>query len=141
MGGGDDARFPIGEEDRRAVGGEDAEDQPGAVGHHRIGFGASIVGKGRDHVYRLGRVDLMERDQLRFGRHGGDRPAAILADRLPIVAGAQADIEAFATALGDSPAPPQEAMRDSVQRAGGKDVYRSSFHISSSSAWSPTMNL
>ena len=37
-------------------------------------------------------------------------------------------------------APPQEAVADALQGPGAERLYRSSFHISSSSACSPTMN-
>ena len=38
MGGADDAGLGVGEQHRRAVGGEDAEQQVRAVGDHRVGF-------------------------------------------------------------------------------------------------------
>ena len=37
MGGADHAGLGVGEQDRRAVGGDDAERDAGAVGHHGVG--------------------------------------------------------------------------------------------------------
>ena len=45
VGGGDHARLGVGEQDRGAVGGDDAEDQPGRGGDERVGVGALVVGR------------------------------------------------------------------------------------------------
>ena len=43
MGGGDHARLAVGEQDRRAVGGEDSEHEARPVGDHRVGLGPGVV--------------------------------------------------------------------------------------------------
>src|SRR5688572_30486631 len=55
MGGADDARFGVGEQDRRAVCREDAEREADPVGDERVGMRTGVVGpwRGRDdHVGR-----------------------------------------------------------------------------------------
>ena len=47
MGGADHARFGIGEQHRRAVGGDDAEQQARPVGDQRVGVRALVVGPRR----------------------------------------------------------------------------------------------
>ena len=46
MGGTDHAGLRVGEQDRRAIGGEDAEREAGPVGDDGVGMGAGIVGPG-----------------------------------------------------------------------------------------------
>jgi hypothetical protein len=86
-------------------------------------------------------MNLVERDEGRSGSHDSDGAAPVLRDRLPVVAGAQADVEPGAYPFGHASAPAEEAVRNAFERAAAQGFYRSSFHISSSSAWSPTMNL
>ena len=85
MGGADHTRFRVGEQHRRAVGGEDAEDQAGPVGDQRVRPAGGRRRNRRGDVDRVGRMDLVEGDQSRAGRHCFDRAAPVLADRLAVV--------------------------------------------------------
>ena len=67
MGGADHAGIRVGEQDRRAVGGEDAERQAGPVGDDFIGIRAAIVGPGLEAEGQ----NLAERKETGDGRFGG----------------------------------------------------------------------
>ena len=67
-------------------------------------------------------MDLIDRRQRRAGEHGGDRPAAVLSHRVDFVAGPMADVEAGDDALRNPAAPPEEAVRDPLERRGADDL-------------------
>ena len=143
MGGGDHARLPVREQHRRAIGGEDAEREAGAVGDDRVGLGAGVVGPGRGRVDGVGRMDLVDGDEPGAGRDRLDRAAAILGDGVAVVVRAEADIEAGADALRHAAAPAEKAVRDVAQhrRADDFDAHSFSRMMMSSSAWLPTMKI
>ena len=62
----DHAGVGVGEQHRRAIGGEDAQRQPRNIGRHRIGLRSlADLPRLRDGD-RLAAVDLIKRQQLRF---------------------------------------------------------------------------
>ena len=85
MGGGDDAGFRIGDEDRRAIGGERPADEAGDARDHTIAFLA--VGPGPVGDQGIGGVDLVAGDQM-FGRLAevGGGPAAVdlMSGQVPV---------------------------------------------------------
>ena len=89
MGGADHAGLGIGQQDGRAVGGDDAESDIGAVRHHRVGARA-VAGSPRcRHLDHVGAVHLHEADEaIRVGadrarRRGRGSPAPRRARRRP----------------------------------------------------------
>ena len=141
MGGADDRCVMVREQHRRAIGGEDSEQQIGPIGDHRVGTRASILRPGRVRHDNLGGMDLVDRRQLRIGKQGGDGEAAVAGDRLGVVAAAKADVQARAFADRDAAAPAEEAVRKLAEadRADDLDGQRIFLMMMSSSAWLPTM--
>ncbi len=82
MGRADHAGLGIGEQHRRAIGGEDSEQQPGPVGDHRVGVRPLVLRPRLLDIDGVGRMDLVHGRQLGAGQHRGDRAAAVLGDRL-----------------------------------------------------------
>ena len=80
MGRADHAGLAVGEQHRRAIGGEDAEQQAGPVGDQRVGLRARVVGHGSRTVDAVGRMDLVDRRPAARRaapprpRGGGSRP-------------------------------------------------------------------
>jgi len=120
MGGADHAGLAVGEQDRRAVRREDAQDEARPVGDDRVGLGPGVVGPRRVRIERVGRMDLMDRDQGSARRHGGDGAAAIFVNGVAVVVGAEADVEARIVARRDAALAPEKAVREAGQ-AGGAD--------------------
>ncbi len=83
MGGADHARLAVGEEHRRAIGGQDGQPQPRTVGHHRIRLGP-LAGPGDGHHLNPGGMDLVDRDQVLDAQMGHD-PYPVLGDRARVV--------------------------------------------------------
>jgi hypothetical protein len=63
-------------------------------------------------------MDLVQRHQRMTGRDGGDGAAAVLVDRLAIVIGAEADIEARMDPGGDAAPAAEETVGDAGERRG-----------------------
>jgi hypothetical protein len=139
------SRPKIGEKHRRAVRGQDPEQQPRPVRDHRVGVGALVVRIGADDMDGDPRVDLVQCHELRARLHRVDRAAPVLADRLAVVARAEPDIEPGAYAGGDAASPAEKAVRHARQHGRGDhlDAHISSTSLRritwSSSAWLPTM--
>jgi len=112
MGGADDDGFVIGEQDRRAVGGENPDQQVGTVGDQAIGARPRVLRPGCVGDDHLGGMDLMDRRKLGFGEQRGNGEAAIAGDRLAVVVAAEADVEAGAFADRDAAAAAEEAVRE-----------------------------
>ena len=119
MGGADHAGLAVGEQDRRAIGGEDAEREAGPVGDDRVGMRAGVVGPGRVGIdARPAEWTWWTVTKARARRDRLDRAAAILGDRVAVVVRAPADIEAGADAGRDAAPPAEEAVRHAGQRGG-----------------------
>jgi len=138
----DDDRVMIGEQHRRAIGGENPEQQVGRVGDHRVGAGALTLRPGVIGDDDIGRVDLVDGRKLGLGEKRGDREPAVAFDGLAVVIATEADVETRAGADRHAAAPPQKAVRELAEadRAGNLDAVQMSFRMMmSSSAWLPTM--
>ena len=101
------------EQHRRAIGGDDAEGEPGPVGDHRIGARAlRRAARARSTMHHLGAVHLRQADQ-RCGSAPRARAArarfSSTASR--VIAAGQAAIEAGVGAGGDAAAAGEEAVR------------------------------
>lgn len=114
----------IREQHRRAIRGEDAEQQPRPIGDERIGARAQPILERFDHRHRIARMDLIDSRQLRAGQDRVARAPAILGDGGGIVLRSGADVQPRNDARGDAPAPPQKAVGDSAQRAGAMNLHR-----------------
>ena len=142
MGGADHARFQVGEQHRRAIGGEDAEREAGRRGDDGVGMRPRLVGPGLGGDQGGGRMDLVQGHQppaWRDRRHGA---AAIFGDGGAVVVRAQADIETGTQALRHAAAAAEEAVRYADQAGADRfdtHALNLSRMIRSSSAWSPTM--
>jgi len=140
MRGSDDPRIRIGEQNRRAIGGQDAEHDPGTVRDHCIDVRTRIVRKWRDDCDGIGRVDLMHSDQSppRCGSLDGD--CSILMDCFTIIVAPEPDVEPGADTLGDAAFAAEETVWQAIEqpRPCDFDVHRTSAsfarQISSSSA-------
>jgi hypothetical protein len=71
---------------------------------------------------RNGGMDLIDGRQPRTWKHGFDGAAAVLGDRLDVVLGAMADIEARNGARRNAAAPPEEAVRYAGERLGAYNL-------------------
>jgi len=140
MRGTDHAGLGIGEQHRRAIGGEDAEREARTIGDQRIGMRPRRLVPGIGDGDGLGAVHLEQADQPPAGQHRPDRAPAILADRPRIVVGAEPDIQPGMHADGDAPAPAEKAVRHASQcgRADYLDRHSTSLMMRSSSIVSPT---
>ncbi len=89
MGGTDHACFRIGEKDRAAIGGENAEDDAGRCRHQRIGIRPRAVVTGVDDD-RVRRMDLVHRGKPSWlGAEPTGDPGSVLADPFPLVVRAE----------------------------------------------------
>ncbi len=118
----DHAGLDVRQQHRRAIGGDHAEQDTRPVGRHRVGARPLGVRPWTDHADRVGRMDLVDRRQRGPGKHGRDGAAAVLGDRLFIIVGAVAHVEAGNHAFRDTAAPPEEAVRNAAERVGPDDL-------------------
>ena len=118
----DHAGFAIGQQHRRAIGGDDPEQHARPIGRYGIGARAVGVRPRAHHGHGIRRVDLVDRRKLRARQNGRDRAAAILRHGLGIVTGAVADVEPRDHTLRYTAAPPEETMRDRAERRGANDL-------------------
>jgi hypothetical protein len=122
MGCADDCGLMVGEKHWRAVGRQNAEQQVRPIGDHGVCARPLVLGPrcvGHDH---LGRMDLMDRRQLRIGQQGRYREAAVAGNRVAIVAAAVADVEASALANRDTAAAAEESVRELAEADGANDL-------------------
>ena len=113
----DHAGLGIGEQHRRAIGGQDAERDPGPVGHHRVGMRAQALVPRPGHRDAIGRMDLVRVEQDRAGQHRVARQPAVFGDDRGIVVRSGADIEPGIEPGRYPAAPPEKAVRHVAQRA------------------------
>src|SRR5690606_9400205 len=106
MGGADHACYGIGEEDRRAVGGQYAQCDAGTSGDEGVGLGAVFGGEGRfDNVDGCA-VDLSgERDREGAALEGHDGAMDILDDVGGVIADPARGVEGGEIAVRDAAAP------------------------------------
>src|SRR5690348_2183096 len=143
----DDDSTMIREEHRRAIRGEDAEQEVRAIGDHGVGARTRILSPWRIGVNDLSRMDLVDGRKLRVRQERGDRAAAVLVDRGALVIAAVADVEAGQLAARHAAAPPEEAVRELAERDSADHVHGAHAcacmmtcrRMRSSSAWVPTM--
>src|SRR5260221_10445267 len=141
MRGTDYDRFVIGEQHRGTVGGEDAEQQIGRVGHQRVGTRASVLRPGPVGDDPFGRMDLMDSGEFGVGKQRGDGEAAVAGNRLAVVIAAVPDVEPSAFPDRHAAAASKEAVRELAEADGADhlDGQRIFLMMMSSSAWLPTM--
>ena len=132
----DHLRLVVGEQHRGAIGGEDSEQQLGPVGDHRIGMGPIFLRPGTFGIDGIGRMNLVDGDQLCVGKDGGDRSFAILEDRGAVVLAAVADVEPGNLAGRNAAATAEEPVRNRAEarRADGLDAGHSAFTMITSSS-------
>ena len=141
MGGADHPRLVVGEQYRRAIGGEDAEQDSGLVGDQRIGMRALVV-RPVARLDHCGRMHLVDGHQPCAGQDGGNRPPPVLGDRGAVVAAAPADVEAGNHAPRHATAAAEEAVGHARQRRCPDHLdpaHNGRRMTMSSSAWPPTM--
>ena len=122
MGGADHAGLSISEQDRRAIGGQYGEQQPGPVGDHGIGVRARVLRPRRKRVDDLGRMDLVDGDQSCAGGDRFRRQAPVLLDRSAVVIAPKSDIEAGKLTRGNAAAPSKEAMGQAAKQRRADDL-------------------
>ena len=130
------------EENRRAVGRQNAEQQVGTIGGHRVAVRALLMGPGPVDVEDIRRMDLVEGRQLGPRKHRRDGETPVLVDGGAIVIASVADVEAPQLPHRHAAAPAEESMRAVAERdrADDLDLAHSVFRMMmSSSAWLPTM--
>ena len=115
MRGTDNAGLRIGEQHRRAIGGDDAEYEPRTVGDQRVGMRAGIVAPGLRHGHHLCAVDLIGGHERRAGADRSHRAGAVLRHDGRIVARAQPCVQPSDDAAGHAAAAAQEPVRDAKQ--------------------------
>src|SRR5690606_29357787 len=112
--------FGVGEEDGRAVGGEDAEEEAGGRGNQGVGLGSGSVGEGRGGLDNGGRVDLAEQDETIGGEAERCRCGrAIAADVVGAVAAGVGGVEGGEGAGGDAALAAGETMAEAGQGGEG----------------------
>ena len=122
MGCSDHARLPIRQKHRRAIGGDDADQQARRSADQRIDAGPVVSLDRSGHDRDVGRVDLKRHRQPRTGEQGGDHPAAVLRDGVRVVPGAEADLQPGDVPGRDAALPAEKAVRHALQR-GRADRY------------------
>ena len=75
----DHAGCEVGEQNRHAIRGQDAEQQPRPVGHERVGMRPRVVGERADDRDRVGRMNLIERDERAPGATAATASARLAA--------------------------------------------------------------
>ena len=140
---GHDTRLLVREKHRRTVGGEDAKEDAGTVGDHRIGVGPLILVPGLLDLNDRRRMNLVNSGEACAGQHCLDRTPSILRDHLRIIAAAVAHVEPPHLTLRDAAATAEEAVWQVAQdsRTDDFDGHKLARMMMSSSACSPTMNL
>lgn len=121
VGSADDTRRRVGEQDGRAIGGENREQQAGAVADHRIRMRTLILWPGPLSHDRFSRMNLVNGDKLRAGQERLFRAPAILVDGGAVVVAAVAHIQPGQFARRHAATPPKEAMRQSRQAPRADD--------------------
>ena len=118
----------IGQQDRRAVCGDDAERDIWPVGHHGVGAWAGArLPRGGD-VHRIVAVDLHKADERGRGSSDCARgTGAVFQHSVARVAAGEAAIQAGERAARDATLAPEEAMRDSQPR--GADWFGVGAHV------------
>jgi hypothetical protein len=137
-----DCGVVVGEEHRRAIGGENPDQQVGPVGDHRIGAGPLVLGPWPLDRDRRGRMHLVDRRELGAFEQGGNGKTPVLVDRGALVIAPVTDVEARKRARRSPSTASQEAVRQTAERDGADhfDRAHSAFRMMmSSSAWLPTM--
>ena len=135
MRGADHPGLGIGEQDRGAIGSQDAQRQARRGGDQRIGLRAVGIGTPRRHRHHNRAVDLMHCHQRCTRGDRRDGTGAVFADRRRIIAGADPDIQAGEDSARNAAAPPKKAVAD-AQSGGGNQINHHSIarHRISSSA-------
>ena len=89
--GADHTCLAVGEQNGRAVGGEDAEENAGPIRHQRVGMRTVVIGPvaGFDG---FGGMNLVDGDQASTGEDGFDRAPPIFGDCGAVVGAAPADV-------------------------------------------------
>ena len=142
VGSADDDAVMVGEQHRRAIRGQDAEQQVRPVGDDGIGPGPLVLRPwcvGTDH---LGRMDLVHGGERRRRRQSRNGQPPILVDRGPLVIASVTDVEAGKRSGRDSAAAAEEAVRQAAEGHGPDDLdlaHSALRMMMSSSAWLPTM--
>ena len=103
VGGADDARLRVGEQDHAAVGAGDAERQARRRGDDPVAARPRVRRPVLGDRDRVGRMDLIgHREALRRDAERGRHPRAVLRHRLGRVARADAAVERSVDAFGDA---------------------------------------
>src|SRR6185437_16308279 len=133
----------VGKQHRRAIGGQDSEQEVGPVGDDPVGARPPVLRPRFIGDNYIGRMNLVDRRELGLGQDGGDGEASIAGNRLAIVIAAIADVEPRAFTDRNSAAASEESMRE-LAKADRPDDFHAAHSIfrmmMSSSAWLPTMN-
>ena len=118
-----DPRFFIGKQHWRAIGGENAEQDPGSIGDEAIGTRALLLRPSSLGKDDLGGMDLVNRRELGPRQNCFDRKGAVPGNRFAIIIAAKSYIEPCALAFGDSAAARKKAVRQLPQRGRSNDFY------------------
>jgi hypothetical protein len=118
MGGPDNARLMIRQQNRPTIGGEDAEQQAGPVRHQSIGMGPRTIGPGICRHNGLSRMDLMERHQLRTRQNSRHRPAAVFVHGFAVIGRPETDIQPAVDAGGYAALSPEKGVGQGFKRRG-----------------------
>jgi hypothetical protein len=136
MGGADDYRFMVGEQDGRTVGGENPEQQVGRVRDHRVGTRPFVLRPGFGREDHLRRMDLVDGYQLGVRVERGDGQPAVAGNCLAVIVAAEADVETGALADGNTSPAAEEAVGEPAEANGADDLdsTHSSFRMMMSSS-------
>ena len=127
----DHAGIGIGEENWRAIRGKDAEQDAGAIRHHRIGVRTLCLRPRRFDKDGVAGVNLMHRGKRSARRYGFDSALPVFFDCRPVVLASKADVQARELTGRDASAPAEEAVWDvgETARANDLDLAHSSFFM------------
>ena len=120
MSGAGHAGIVVRQQDRCAVGGDDAKGDVGLVRHHRVGARAIARSPRCRHLNHIGTMHLHEADKaIRFGADRAGGAGSILQHRVAFVAARQAAVQACVWAAGNAALAREETMRH-AERIGGQ---------------------
>ncbi len=111
-------RLTIGQQHRRAIGGEDAEQDAWPIRDDGIGMGAGIVGEWRTDGDGIRAVDLVQSRQRSAGQDGCNGTPPVFMDSFAVVTRAEADIEALQDTARNATLTAKEAVTHAIEDSG-----------------------
>jgi hypothetical protein len=117
----DNPGLGIGKQHRRAISGQDAEQQPRPVRYHRISVRTLLKGDGAHDRHNIRRMHLMYGDKFCPQQNRFRGAAPVFEHRVPVIVGPDTDVQACVNAGGDASATAKKAMWHWRKGSGGEN--------------------